>query len=324
MGGRGGLAHGVIAVLVPVLLAGSAASNASPVPDRPPETKDRLAPEAMERIAARPLKAARARGLSAGDAVLSAMIEDIRRKGDTKASRVRIADALTAYGVGLYIAGSGEEEAAGADWQRASLAYLERAIHAYETALGPDDPEVAVALHSYADVLLELAEGEPPPEAIASLERAHRIRLAALGADDRETLATRFKLVALTTPITADRAAFATMLSGISGETAQLQGNPRALEWLPGAYLRVASRFLDAGLAREAFRIRDQLMHGLIPLTIDQPDLCGDILLAELTWMQALEDAGIDQAMIEAETDPMIQPFMMRCAGLLASDLTEP
>jgi hypothetical protein len=64
----------------------------------------------------------------------------------------------------------------------------------YRGAFGPASPEVAVALHTFADVELKLHDERVTPAARAALEEAIRIRRAALGPDNPETLAAEERL----------------------------------------------------------------------------------------------------------------------------------
>jgi hypothetical protein len=160
----------------------------------PPETKDRLTPEAMERMVEGPIAAVRKYGLATGQAEFQRLLagEEARSGSDS----VRVADLLTSFGVGLY------SEWDGADRQtmlEASRDYLNLAVSRYRNAFGPEHPEVAVALHSFADVDIELHENRATPEAKAALQEALRIRRKTLGPEHHETRATEERLASLGT-----------------------------------------------------------------------------------------------------------------------------
>lgn len=151
-------------------------------PVHTPATKDRLSPERMEQLVARPMSILRASGLVAAqkdfDALLAAAVQ-AHGKGS-----VEEADLLTSFGVELFLADIDEDDASDA---QASLEYLKRAIPAYRAAFGPRHPEVAVALNSYADALLQVKGDAALQEGEAALEEAYSIRVAALGPDNGET-----------------------------------------------------------------------------------------------------------------------------------------
>ena len=75
--------------------------------------------------------------------------------------------------------------------------YLRQAIPHYRKAFGPEHPEVAVALHSFADADVGLNKGRLTPEAEGALEAALRSRRATRGPDNRETRATEKRLARL-------------------------------------------------------------------------------------------------------------------------------
>ena len=154
-----------------------------------PETKDRLSPEAMEQLVEEPMTAVRERGLAAGETEFSRLrsIADARYGSNS----VRIADLRTAFGVELYYEGRTADDPA---LLRAARRHLHEAIASYRTAFGPDHPEVAVALHSFADIDIELHGGHATPQAKDALREALQIRRAALGLRNHETLATERRL----------------------------------------------------------------------------------------------------------------------------------
>jgi tetratricopeptide (TPR) repeat protein len=154
-----------------------------------PETKDHLRPERMEALVAGPMARVRAGDVAGGERAFETLLEGaIRRHG---AGSVEAADLLMSFGITVYTEGlrsSAGTETDGALRARA-LPYLRRSIDAYRSALGPNHPLVAVASHSLADGMTDLAPDNPPAEAEAALEEAYRIRLAALGPANPETWA---------------------------------------------------------------------------------------------------------------------------------------
>jgi hypothetical protein len=153
------------------------------------ETKDRLTPQAMEQMVKEPMMVARNRGLASGQAVFEHQLAaDKARYGPDS---VQVADLLTAFGVELNSEGFEDDNQEATE---VSLHYLREAIPHYRKAFGPDHPEVAVALHSFADADRALHGGRLTPEAEAALKEALRIRRAALGPDNPETRATEIAL----------------------------------------------------------------------------------------------------------------------------------
>lgn len=200
---RGGLAGGLIEPglwlgimggLIMVAGLGSemrANLTEQPLP-RMAETKDRLPEDAMERLVSAAMAQARGGNMAAADALFERQVMATR---ETRGPRsVQEADLLMAFGVQLFSAGAELEDLA---LQRASEPYLARSIDAYRAAFGTESAEVAVALNSHADVLLLLNDDEPVAAAEAELEEALRIRTAALGRRNVETIATRKQLARL-------------------------------------------------------------------------------------------------------------------------------
>lgn len=148
-------------------------------------TKDRLPPERMEQLVAGPMSLLQKSGLSAAqkdfDTLLTAAV---RKHGN---GSVEEADLLTSFGVELFLDDIDEDDPAVG---RASVVYLKRAIPAYRAAFGARHPEVAVALNSYADALLQVEGDTARPEAESALEEAYSIRLATLGPENGETKST--------------------------------------------------------------------------------------------------------------------------------------
>lgn len=148
------------------------------------ETKDRLSQDRMATLVSGPMRAVEREGLSAGKAAFERLLAVARTAHGPRS--VEVADLLTSFGVSLYSFGLDSDDRG---IREASLPYLEAAIPAYRAAFGAADPEVAVALNSYADAQVALHENDPPDSADAALEEAYRIRLGAFGPANPETLA---------------------------------------------------------------------------------------------------------------------------------------
>lgn len=95
-----------------------------------------------------------------------------------------IGDILTAFGIDLFTAGHRE----------AALTYLNAAVPAYREVVGPDDPEVALAINDVVDVRLEINPDSSPPDLVAMARETFRIRSLKLGDDNAETATTRIML----------------------------------------------------------------------------------------------------------------------------------
>lgn len=156
---------------------------------RPYETKDRLSPEQMTQLVEKPMSVFRSSGLEAAAKSFEMLLTD--SVGAHGSGSEEEADLLTSFGVELFLDVDAEDDPEACS---ASVDYLKRAISAYRMAFGPDHPEVAVALNTYADALLQTSGETGRAEANAALEEAYSIRLAALGADNRETMATADRL----------------------------------------------------------------------------------------------------------------------------------
>lgn len=156
------------------------------------ETKDRLPPERMQSLAGAQVALAETGNLSAADAALSRSLQEIR--AEQGENSLHEGDMLMAFAVLLFMKGRELEDK---ELQRAALPYLSRSVAVYRIALGTADPFLAVALTSRADVLLLLNNDVPVPEAEADLEESLRIRNAALGLHNVETIANRRQLAQL-------------------------------------------------------------------------------------------------------------------------------
>lgn len=159
--------------LIP-LLAGLAACQSLPSGYDPA----RLSSARMDELVAQPIARVEAGDLAGGVAAFDALLA--RRPAGSLAA----ADLLTAFGVNLHSRAQAEEDRS---LSALSLTYLQRAVDAYRARFGPDHPEVALALNSWADVERELRP-HAPEAAEAALVEVLRIRRIALGASHGETL----------------------------------------------------------------------------------------------------------------------------------------
>ena len=132
----------------------------------------------MQALVAKPMASVAKGDVPRGERDFAALLTSIETKHGPRS--LEAADALTAFGVQLYLA----------EHYDLAQAYFRRAVEAYRAARGPDDPEVAVALHDYINVVLNRAPDEEPPGLIAEIEEALRIRRHALGLDNAETAVT--------------------------------------------------------------------------------------------------------------------------------------
>jgi hypothetical protein len=227
-------------------------------PTAPPQTRDRLSQDRMDELVSGPIDVVQSQGLAAGQAAFERLLARTRAAHGT--ASVEVADLIESFGVGLYVL----ELDSGEGFREASIPYLEAAIPAYRAAFGDADPEVAVALNSYADALSALNEDDPPRSAEAAYDEAYRIRLAAFGPRNVETMASlRYlaRLRGLPSWTRGDRArieAAAALFRRLIADSPDDQRLGRE----SGPYVRTALARLYArnGLAAEA---REQLRLGI-------------------------------------------------------------
>lgn len=173
----------IVSAVALVLASASSAQSWGPVPLPPtPVTKDRLSTDAMDVLAAAPMTVLKTSGLAAAQKAFDQLLSKTRQ--EKGAGSIEEADLQTSFGVALYMRGLDEDAV---DLKRASLPYLERAVASYRSAFGTRDPEVAVALNSYADAMLGIRDEALQPKAKAALEEAVAIRKERLGQDNPET-----------------------------------------------------------------------------------------------------------------------------------------
>lgn len=149
-----------------------------------PASDARLTNEDMAALVRAPLRLIEAGDVTGGQRLFERSIAiAAARHGE---GALEVADLLTSFGAMIYRA---DDEEAPRKTALASL-YLRRAVPAYRAALGPDHPDVATALNSYADVLRLATPDDPPAEAERAMNEAYRIRLASRGPHHAETLST--------------------------------------------------------------------------------------------------------------------------------------
>jgi hypothetical protein len=170
-------------MLLLIFLAAVYAFEHIPFPP-PPETKDRVPPDRMEQLVGAPMALVRQGKRSAADALFRAQLA---RAAATDPSHRDEADLLTAYGVLLYT--EGLQDTAQDELRRAAIPWLRQAVAATRAAWGPRHPETALALQDLGDALRGLDPDHIPAEAEQAIAAAYAIRLATLGAEDRETKA---------------------------------------------------------------------------------------------------------------------------------------
>jgi hypothetical protein len=180
-------------LLLAVLAAAIACSPPSePPPGPPPDTASRLGRADMEALAANALSVVPTGDLALSEKVLERSLASVRAEHGPNS--VEEADLLMSYAVLLFNDAHNRDDER---LQRAALPWLERAVPAYRAAFGADHPEVALALHSLADVLVLLNGKAPTEDALAALREAIAIRTRALGPSNPETLAGRARLASL-------------------------------------------------------------------------------------------------------------------------------
>ena len=244
MGVRVFLSSMVCSMWLAAAVAGPAVSAPTLPASQGGETKDRLDDATMQVLVGRPMAWVTKGDLARGEREFASLLARIERRRGPHS--LDVADALSAFGVLLYRA----------DHEKQAMVYLRRAVEAYRAALGPDDPEVAVALHDYVNVVLNMAPDEEPPGLIEEIEEALRIRRHALGLDNAETAVTYvllgrvrgFRANTARDPVRIEEAA-SLIRTGID----LLPRTPNADETdLATAYFRLAELFARNGRGQEA------------------------------------------------------------------------
>jgi hypothetical protein len=259
-----GACAAVLLAIIPAAGAGQVGSG------QPAQTRDRLQDRMSELVSA-PMAVVERDGLPAGKAAFERLLAAARARQGARS--VEAADLLESFGVGLYTLGFEREDR---QIREASLSYLQAAIPAYRAAFGDAHPEVAAALNSYADAQLALHEDDPPQSAQAAYEEAYRIRLAALGPTNIETLASLRYLARLSghPSITrGDRARIDAAARLFRQLIAQSPNDQRlGRDSAPYAHSAFARMYAENGLADEA---REQLrIAAEMAGSLDEMDRC--------------------------------------------------
>lgn len=178
----------LVFVILGVIFAGAIAysvmqSGKAPPPEHGGTTADRISERQRARLVERPMELVERGELAAGqkefEREYAAMLA---KKGEQS---ITLGDMLTAFGVGLWRE----------DHEAEAVPYFRRAVAAYRKAVGPDDPEVALALNSMADSIYDWDEPTaPPPEVMEAMRETLRIRRASLGPKNAETAVTYVRL----------------------------------------------------------------------------------------------------------------------------------
>jgi hypothetical protein len=181
----------LVFVILGVIFAGAIAysvleSRKAPPPEHGGTTNERLSDVEMERLAERPMDLVERGDLAGGKRQFELEFASIlKRKGERSLTP---GDMLTAFGLGL----RREEH------DTEAIPYFRRAVAAYRTAVGPNDPELALALHTLADSIYDNPRdpqtAPPPDEVMAAMNEALRIRRASLGPNNAETAITYVRL----------------------------------------------------------------------------------------------------------------------------------
>jgi tetratricopeptide (TPR) repeat protein len=211
-------------------------------PAMPRQTHDRLPSEKMAVLVAGPIRSAEEDGLPHAERAFDRLLEKARRRHGS--ASVREADLLMAFGVQLFVRGG---ELDREDMRKLSAAYLLRAVEATKRAYGPVHPETALALHSYADLLLELQQADPPDDAVAALANALPVRQVTLNVGNAEAFAAIE--AALAEALSIRRATLGT-------DNAETLAAMRALARIKAAQFRTAGKLDEAAeLFRQAIEI---------------------------------------------------------------------
>lgn len=166
-------------ILVAAVLLGAVWRD---LPFADPAPEERLSYEEMSGLVVQPLGQVQAGDIEGGRRTFERMIRAAQARHGRNA--IEVADLLTSFGVLLYQ----QDEAILPGAAPLAPVYLRRAVPVYRAALGPNHPEVATALNSYADVLRLAHPENPPVEAERALAEAYRIRLRSRGPSHAETL----------------------------------------------------------------------------------------------------------------------------------------
>ena len=201
----------------------------------------------MREIVKGPMQAVQARDLARGEREFEALLAATTARQGVHS--LEVGDALMSFGVEVFAAGYREQ----------AVDYVKRAVDAYRTARGPDDVEVAVALHSYADLMTELHPDSLNASAIAAAQEALRIRRLKLGPGDIETAGAYVTLGRLRgAPVNTagDQARIAEAATLIrSGIAIYARSANAAPDEVPGAYLLLAELYARNGQAADTLAV---------------------------------------------------------------------
>lgn len=160
---------------------------------------DRLSTERMETLVADPLEAVRAGRWD--DAVARLETARARALADPVTAIRARADLDESFGVLVDTQGQVDHLP---KLRKNALPFLDRAIAGYRQAFGDRHPEVALALQTWADVLVATDPAANAPRARDAYCEAFRIRLTALGPTDASTGAALAGVLRLAPSGTAD------------------------------------------------------------------------------------------------------------------------
>jgi tetratricopeptide (TPR) repeat protein len=299
-----GVCAAFLLIVVPATVTGRGRHVDSAEPA--PETKDRLSGDRMSRLVARPISTVERRGLAEGKAAFDRLLAQIRARHGH--GSVQVADLLVAFGVRLYTLGQATDDRR---LREEALPYLEAAIPAYRAAFGATHPEVAVALNTYADALRALHEDNPPESAETALAEAYRIRLAALGPNNPETLATLRYLAGVRGHPSRTRGDPARIeaAAALFRELIAHSPNDRRRDSAPYVHTAFARMYAQNGMAAQA---RDQLrLAAERTRNWDAPDRC---------LFAALEISRVEDILADRTGGP--REHLMRGSGGVAECLT--
>ncbi len=281
-------------------------------------TKDRLSEAARQALVKAPLEEMLGGHVAEG----AADFEDLltKRGGGRGDHSLAIGDTLSAMGVGLY---TGATDAGLEDLRRKSLTYLARAVPALKAAFGEGHPEVALALTDYVTAALQIDPENPAPEVEAAAEEAYRIRLAALGAKNVETveaLATLGQIRGLESRVKGDPARVAAAAAMVSQAARLGAAIPRFRPVEYGRlYLTLARIYVVNGQidrAMEAFALAEAAFQSPNP---QESAVRGVFLIETLTLATDMEAKGF-----KAQATLLRERYSKEMGGLIAGLSAQP
>jgi hypothetical protein len=226
--------------------------------------EDRLTDEEMSGLVEQPIGQVQAGDIEGGRRTFERMLRAAQARHGPNA--LEAADLLTAFGVLL----DQQDQAVVPGAKPLAPGYLRRAIPIYRAALGPNHPEVALALSTLADALRFARPENPPAEAEQALVEAYRIRLASRGPTHAETLWTILRLAEVR-GVPARTGGDPARIDAALGELDRAirlsrHGDAESAERIPvAAYLRraiILARHGRPGPAMRAFSAADRRARG--------------------------------------------------------------